>query len=255
MRMKGLLIALFTLCLLTANVVASSDDYYQPLVPSPQGNTIVNWRMVEIPELAVEWGWAGEGAWLAESGSIMSFTITTLDEYVTGDLTIGNFTIESNNTDVARELILGVWGLTPFFPGLIVAIGQDNLDDLNDTAHASAERVQGNYMNGTMASSYEPVVVGGASYDCIVFDYEQDSSGYGEPQRTYLAYDTLTGVLVQANTSVTFANEYILVLELQSILPPGPNMLLVVGALSVIAIEVIVIVVIMRRSNAVREAY
>ena len=247
MRMRGLLIAFLTLCFLTASIVASSDDYYQPLVPSPQGNTIVNWRMVEVPELAVQWGWTSEGAWLAESASIMSFTITTLDEYITGDLTIGNFTIEANNTDVARELVLGVWGLTPFFPGLVVAIGQDNLDDLNVTAYASAERVQGNYLNGTMESSYEPVVVGGASYDCIVFDYEQDPSGFGEPQRTYLAYDTLTGVLVRANTSVTFVNEYILVLELQSIITPGPDMLLIVGGLSVIAIVVIVIVVVKRR--------
>ena len=246
MRMRGLLIALFTLCFLTASIVASSDDYYQPLVPSPQGNTIVNWRMVEVPELAVQWGWTGEGAWLAESADIMAFTITTLDEYVTGDLTIGNFTIEANNTDVAGNLVLGVWGSTPFYPGLVVAIGQDNLDDLNATAYAVAERVQGN-LNGTMESSYESVVVGGTSYDCIVFDYEQDPSGFGEPQRTYLAYDTLTGVLVRANTSITIVNEYILVLEIQSILPPGPDMLLIVGGLSVVAIVVIVIVVVKRR--------
>ena len=245
--MRSLLIAFLTLCFLTTSIVASSDDYYQPLVPSLQGNTIVNWRMVEVPELAVQWGWTGEGAWLAASGNNMSFAITTLDEYITGDLMIGNFTIKANNTDVARELILGVWGLTPFFPGLVVAIGQNNLDDLNDTAYASAERVQGNYMNGTMESSYEPVVVGGTSYDCIVFDYEQDPTGYGEPQRTYLAYDTLTGVLVRANTSVTIVNEYILVLELQSILPPGPAMLLIVGGLSLFAIVVIVVVVVKRK--------
>jgi hypothetical protein len=202
--------------------------------------------MVEVPELAVQWGWTGEGAWLAESEGIMSFTITTLDEYITGDLTIGNFTIEANNTDVAGQLVLGVWGSTPFYPGLVVAIGQDNLDDLNATAYAVAERVQGN-LNGTMESSYGPVVVGGTSYDCIVFDYEQDPSGFGEPQRTYLAYDTLTGVLVRANTSITIVNEYILVLEIQSILPPGPDMLLIVGGLSVVAIVVIVIVVVKRR--------
>ena len=245
--MRGLLIVFLTLCVLTASTEASSDDYYQPLVPNSQGNTIVNWRMVEVPELAVQWGWTGEGAWLAESGGMMSFTITTLDEHITGNLKIGNFTIESNDTDAARELVLGVWGLTPFFPGLVVAIGQDNLGDLNDTAYASAERVQGNYMNGTMESSYEPVVVGGTSYDCIVFDYEQDPLGYGEPQRTYLAYDTLTGVLVRANTSVTIVNEYILVLELHSILPPGPAMLLIVIGLSVFAIVVIVVVVVKRK--------
>ncbi len=246
MRMRSLLIAFLTLCFLTTSIVASSDDYYQPLVPSPQGNTIVNWRMVEVPDMAVQWGWSGDGAWLAESEGIMSFTITTLNEHITGNLKIGNFTIEANNTDVAGELILGLWG-SSFSPGLVVAIGQDNLGDLNDTAYASAERVQGNYMNGTMESSYEPVVVGGTSYNCIVFDYEQDRSGYGEPQRTYLAYDTLTGVLVRANTSITIVNEYILVLELQSILPPGPAMLLIVGGLSLFAIVVIVLVVVKRR--------
>ncbi len=246
MRMRVLLIAFLTLCVLTASTAASSDDYYQPLVPNSQGNTIVNWRMVEVPEMAVQWGWTGDGAWLAESGGIMSFTITTLDEHITGNLKIGNFTIEANNTDVAGELILGLWG-SSFSPGLVVAIGQDNLGDLNDTAYASVERVQGNYMNGTMESSYESVVVGGTSYNCIVFDYEQDPSGYEDPQRTYLAYDTLTGVLVRANTSITIVNEYILVLELQSILPPGPGMLLIVGGLSLFAIVVIVLVVVKRR--------
>jgi hypothetical protein len=158
----------------------------------------------------------------------------------------------SFNSDIARELVYGVWGLTPFFSGLVVKIGEENIAELNETAYASAARVSGNYLNGTMESSYGTVTVNGRSYDCIIFEYEQDSSGYGEPQITYLAYDTETGVLVKGNSSFDFGDPwlpYSLIVELESISTSGIYWTLIVtGTSTLIAVVlVIVIVVIMKK--------
>ena len=79
-------------------------------------------------------------------------------------------------------------------------------------------------MNGTMESSFEEIAIGSTIYDCLVFNYLQDFSGYGEPQQTVLAYDTITGILVRANTSFFFGAPYApysLVMELSSIIQYG----------------------------------
>ena len=212
---KGQLILLLFLMLSLPliGVEGNANDYHQSLVPRDDRYTRLSWTVIGAPSMAVEWGWMGEGAWLATNGSTMTFSILEIDSYLTGNLTIGNFTRITNNTDIARELVLGVWGLTPFFPGLLVMIGQTNLDTLNETAYASAERVQGNYLNGTMESRYEEVTVDDDTYYCLIFEYEQDPSGFGEPQSTYLAYDTVTGILIKADTSVTIINPYQLILD------------------------------------------
>jgi hypothetical protein len=130
-------------------------------------------------------------------------------------------------------------------------IGQSNLDTLNSTAYASAERVQGNYLNGTMESRYENVTVGSDTYYCLVFEYEQDPSGFGEPQVTYLAYDTTTGILIKADTSVTITNPYVLQLEYSGfeVVSTAPLDLLLIGVIGVSLIAVIVIVVLLTRKK------
>ncbi len=228
------------------SVEAGPEDYHPSIVPTDNQYTRLSWTVVGAPSMAVEWGWMGEGAWLATNESSMTFSIMEVDSYLEGYLSIGNFSITTNNTDVARELVLGVWGLTPFFPGLVVMIGQDNLDTLNDTAYASAARVQGNYLNGTMESRYENVTVGDNTYYCLIFEYEQDPSGFGEPQVTHLAYDTVTGILIKADTSVTIENPYILMLEYSGLeavsltsFPIDPILMgLVSGSVVIIAIVV-----------------
>ncbi|MFX1368274.1 MAG: hypothetical protein ACFFAY_06740, partial [Promethearchaeota archaeon] len=110
------------------------------------------------------------------------------------------------------------------------------------------ERVLNNYLNGTMNSKYDQMTVSGETYDCIIFDYLQDETGFGVPQETFLAYDTATGILVIANTSVTFDNPYVLHIELSSvthILSAGSVLLGIVGVGAVVL--VIVVVVLMKK--------
>ena len=186
-------------------------------MPTISENARIEWDVVESPSLSVEWGWTGQGSWFIEDGEGVSFTIERIAEDVEGHLQIGNFSIVTSNTDIARELVFGVWGLTPFFPGFVVPVGAENLDSLNETAYSSAARVKNNYLNGTMISRYDQLAVNGEVYDCIIFDYVQDPSGFGEPQVTHLAYDIESGILVSGNTSVTFDNPYNLHIELTSV--------------------------------------
>ena len=250
MKRNTLIGAMILLFFISTTVSAAPTDYNDIMFPSLGGNTAISWTVVECPDVPVAWGWTGEGAWLATPGSAMTFSITSIHEVdIEGILQIGNFTITANDTDVARELVLGVWGFTPFFPGLVVPVGQTNMEDLNSTAYASAMRVQGNYLNGSMLSVYETVTIGTISYECIVFNYEQDSSGFGEPQRTSLAYDTTTGILVKGNTSYFFGAPfapYSLVIELDSVIQFGPIFLTMMGS-GIILILGVVVVLMKRR--------
>jgi hypothetical protein len=252
MKRNPIIISLIIMSFLVVNASANGNGYSSIITPTESGNTIITWNVVDSPEAAVAWGWSGEGAWFVETGGKMNFTVTEVgNNYITGTLGIGNFSIEANNSDIARELVYGVWGLTPFFSGLVVKIGEENLAELNETAYASAARVSGNYLNGTMKSSYGTVNVNSRSYNCIIFEYEQDSSGFGEPQVTYLAYDTETGVLVKGNSSFHFGDPwlpYSLIVELESISVPRIDMtLILVGAGVGVVALVIIIVVIMKK--------
>jgi len=234
---------------LSASVAATPTDYNSVLVPKSSGNTTITWTVLNSSNDAFALYWSGTGAWLAENGSEMVFKITGVEEDIEGTLTLGNKTWSSNDTEIAMDLTLSVWSLfDPWLPGFVVKIGETNLNVLNSTAFAAAARVSGNYMNGTMTSSYEQVVAGEVEYDCIVFDYVQDPPLFGEPQLTRLAYDVETGVLVKANTSYSFGTPYLLVLELSSISPPIDfEFWLAASVLAAGGVLVVVIAVVLRR--------
>lgn len=225
------------------SVAVASTNYYEALSPTLTERTRLSWSVLESPSVAVEWGWSGEGSWIIGEGEEVSFLVQRIHDDVEGQLTLGNFSILANNTDIARELVFGIWGLPPFFPGLVVETGQSSMNKLNETAYASAERVSGNYLNGTMESSYNQVIIGETTYNCIIFNYEQDPTGFSEPQITELAYDLDTGVLVRANTSYSFGTPYILTLELASIAkePSQFTILLLAGISGIIALVVVMI--------------
>ncbi|MHA2378327.1 MAG: hypothetical protein ACXADS_03560 [Candidatus Thorarchaeota archaeon] len=249
MQRRALIVAFVAACFFSASVVATPTDYGGVLVPKSSGNTIITWTVLNSSNDAFALYWSGIGAWLAENGSEMTFEITSIEEDVEGTLTLGNKTWSANDTEIAMDLTLSVWSLSdPWLPGFIVKIGEGNLNQLNGTAYAAAARVAGNYMNGTMTSSYEQVVAGGVEYDCIIFDYVQDPPLFGEPQLTQLAYDVETGVLVKANTSYSFGAPYILTLELRSISPSmGFEFWLAAAGLVVAGILVVAIAVVLRR--------
>ncbi|MHA1934989.1 MAG: hypothetical protein ACW97A_06870 [Candidatus Thorarchaeota archaeon] len=222
MKIKWIISFLIILCFLTTSVSGVPNDYSPVLVPGPGDHTIVTWNVIATPETPFSLFFSGQGAWIAESGSKMNFSINEVNDYVEGELQLGNISIVSNDTDIAKDLVLGVgvFGERAWLPGFVVEIGQDNFDSLNETAYASASRVAGNYMNGTMTSSYGQRTVSGVIYESIFFEYVQDDTGFGEPQRTQLAYDMNTGILIWANTSFRFDVPYHLEFELQSYIYP-----------------------------------
>ena len=243
---KNMLIVIALMVLLYVMPVTALSFSPDIRVEDDKGTRIV-WNVIDCPDVPFSWGWQGEGAWLAEPGSTMTYNVTEVNSEVYGTLRLGNFSISANDTDIARELVLGVWGKTPFFPGLVIEIDSESITSLNQTAYEAAARIKGNYLNGTMMSYYDAVKVGSGTYQCIVFDYEQDPTPYGEPQRTQLAYDITSGVLVFANTSYSFGTPYILTLELAQVIPPATPMSFAITAAGIGIVVIVVVVVVLRK--------
>jgi len=195
-----------------------------------QDGSYVHWTVNVAPRNITNMYYSEGGNMLAENLSLMSCYVDSVADDIIGTYAIGNISVIANDTEIAKDLVLGVWGSpTEWWPGLFVKTGQNNIESLNVTAYAAAERVSGNYLNGSMTSRYEniSVVVWNSTaevYDhvdeeCIVFDYEQDPTIFGEPQITHLAYSLNSGILVKANTSYSFGSPYNLVISLVVLKP------------------------------------
>jgi len=215
--------------------------------------TVVNWQVTQDPQSTFNMYFTGAGYCLIEADSTLSFTIGDINADVEGLLNIGNVSILTNDTDVARDLVLGVGIFSGFEPGLFVETGVSKFNELNASAYTSAERVSGNWMNGTMTSSYGNVSIGDIEFEAITFDYEQDTPFAGDPQRTRLIYDITTGVLLYANTSFWFGGDsepYWLEIEFLEITYSGPFPLTTIYYViiaSLIAVILIAIVVHQRK--------
>jgi hypothetical protein len=134
---------------------------------------------------------------------------------------------------------LGVWGLTEWLPGLVIGTGEENLQYENATAYASAMRVSGNYLNGTMTSSRGLVNIDGVLYNCITFNYVQDPTMFGEPLELELSYDISSGILVYGNVYYSFGVPYTLEISLLSMSSPIVSNLLLITCGIIIFIGVV----------------
>ncbi len=229
---------------------------FTPLVSGYSSNIIIGstieWRVEVAPNDAFNMYYSEGGLWVAENGSSMTFSIQSIGEDIVGRLTIGNISVIANDTDIAKDLTLGVWGTpTEWWPGLIVDVEENSIEDLNETAYASVERISGNYLNGTMTSRYENISVGNTLVECIVFDFEQDPTGFGEPQVTHLAYSLASGVLIEARTSYSFGVPYNLEISIMSLGLPTDDgyyylsLIILLGL--ILAVVVLVYIFISRR--------
>jgi hypothetical protein len=211
MRQKFTILLVFTMFIVPLNAAAQTNAYDSSVA---SGHAVI-WD-VEIATNFTLWYTEG-GYCVVENNSVMSFGIGSVDEDVFGILDIGNVSVYTNDTMVALDLTLGVW--PSWLPGLFIEVGQDNVNALNQTAFAAAERISGNWMNGTMSSNYENITIGETEYECITFDYEQDPPG---TQVTHMAYSLMSGILIEADTSVTFGSTYRLVLSFREVVYPTP---------------------------------
>lgn len=252
MKKKEIFAFTILIAVLSMNMIVGGMAYALDIQPAEDRTTVVNWQVTQAPETAFNMYFTGAGNCLIEADSTMSFTVGDINEDVVGLLNIGNVSILANDTDVARDLVLGVGIFSAFLPGLFVKTGVSNFNDLNSSAYASAERVSGNWMNGTMISSYDNVTIGDTEYESIIFDYEQDTPYAGDPQRTRLSYDIATGILLYANTSYWFGGNftpYWLEIEFQEItysstLPPLDIYIVIIASVIVV---VLIIMVVRRR--------
>ncbi|MGQ4910884.1 MAG: hypothetical protein ACP6KW_01820 [Candidatus Thorarchaeota archaeon] len=211
-RHKAIALFLITLFLLPP-LISEAQGYATEITPTSGRQVEIEWIVKKAPSSPFQLFFSKGGFWNSTNNSRMFFTMINITEDVIGELIIGNATVTANDTMIARDLVLGVWGLTEWWPGLIIETDSTSIEDLNETAYAAAARVSGNYQNGTMVSYYDNVTAGEAQYSCIVFEYVQDPTGYSEPQETYLAYSLETGILIKANTSYSFGTPYLLELE------------------------------------------
>ncbi|TXT57632.1 MAG: conserved exported protein of unknown function [Candidatus Thorarchaeota archaeon] len=227
-----------------SGTVYGAEEYGIPH-PDLINNPEFVWEILDSPNTPFDLFWTGTTAWYAETSSTMTFKVNQIAQDVQGRFTLGNISVVANDTDIAKEFVLGVWGLTSFLPGLIIEVDETSLSELNTTAYASAERVAGNYLNGTMTSSYETLVINGQTYECITFSYIQDETSFGTPQETKLSYDLDTGVIVYAKTSYSFGIPFVLEFEIRSI--TTANVMLILGISTGAVILLIGIVTIFRR--------
>ena len=147
MKKKSAFVLLIGLFILTVNVVPQGVG----LPTEIQSGSNITWIVDVAPQDITIMYYSEAGNMLAENGSTMGFTVSSVAADVVGTFSIGNITVATNDTEIARDLVLGVWGThTEWWPGLFIETGQSNIDSLNATAFASAERLAGNYLNGTV---------------------------------------------------------------------------------------------------------
>ncbi|TET07029.1 MAG: hypothetical protein E3J86_14230 [Candidatus Thorarchaeota archaeon] len=229
MKKRSAFILMFGLLIITFNVAPQSVG----LPTEYQSGDYVTWTVNVAPRNTTIMYYSEGGNMLAENRSIMSCIVDSVANDIVGTYYIGNISVTANDTEIARDLVLGVWGTpTEWWPGMFVKTGQSNIESLNETAYAAAERGPDNFLNGTMSSRYDNVSVvvwnsisetyNTIDEECIVFNFQQDPTGFGEPQVTHLAYSLNSGVLVKANTSYSFGDPYNLVLSLVELAPPIP---------------------------------
>lgn len=208
MSKRTIFAVIVLLAVLSMNSLGGTIAFASEIQPVQDASTVVKWEVAHAPESAFSMYFTGAGNCLIDDGSILSLTVGEINEDVEGLLNVGNVSIIANDTDVSRDLVLGVGIFSSFEPGLFVKRGAANIDALNDSAYAAAARVSGNFMNGTMSSAYHNATAGEVEYETITFEYEQDMPFAGDPQRTTLTYEIETGILLYANTSYWFGEGF-----------------------------------------------
>lgn len=168
----------------------------------------VIWNVKQTPQAAFNTYWSEGGYWIADTDTNMSFMVGDVNSDITGQLKLGNMTVSANDTMLARDLTIGVWGNVEFSPGFFIKTDNTSISELNTTAFAAVERVHLNYMNGTMISYFDNYTIDDIEYECIIFEYQQDSTLAGSPQSTELVYNLSTGILLYANTSYWFGEPF-----------------------------------------------
>ena len=173
---------------------AQDTSYAQGLAPNPFYTPKLHWRITNVTNEAVEFGFGSGQFWHARVGQALTFDIyeKTHDE-ISGIFTIGNLTIPSNDSRIAAEIVFSIW---PWFPGLISHL------DWSDVDQQATDAATSFYMNGSLDIQTTSTTKS--------YIYHQGPWGN---QNTTLVYDLVTGILLSAYTEFFFLNDYHLGIE------------------------------------------
>jgi len=225
--MLSFVFALSTILFCVQPTTAQTLPYAPQLYPDAFSTSKIHWRITNVTDAAVEFGYGSGTFWHAQAGQALSFEIQGIvNDELTGLLTIGNLTLPANDSRIAAELVFSIW---PWFPGLV------SNRDWNAVDQAATEAASGFWMNGTLD------ILEGLSTKTYV--YHQGPWGN---QNTTLIYDTNSGILLSAYTEFFFQNDYHLGIDFIALTqnPTFLNTLLFVGTFGIVLVIVFFAIVI-----------
>jgi hypothetical protein len=208
---------LSTLLLWVQPTAAQNHTYAPGLYPDAFNTSKLHWRISNVTDEVVEFGFGSGTFWQAQAGHAVSFEIQEIANYeLTGLFTIGNLTLPTNDSRIAAELVFSIW---PWFPGLVSHL------DWNTVDQAATEAAASFFMNGSLD------IHDGLSTK--TYNYHQGPWGN---QNTTLVYDINSGILLSAYTEFFFLNDYHLGIDFVALTqnPTELNTLLFVGAFGVV---------------------
>ncbi len=175
-------------------VTAQTTSYHPGLHPNPFHSPKLHWRITNVTEEVVEFGFGSGNYWQARTGQELTFKIHEIaNDDPHGLLNIGNLTLLANDSRIAAELVFSIW---PWFPGLVSHLDWNAVDqEANDAALSF-------FMNGSLE------IITTSTTKTYV--YHQGPWGN---QNTTLVYDLTTGILLAGYTEFFFLNDYHLGIE------------------------------------------
>jgi len=212
---------------------AQNLPYAPPLFPNSFSTPKLHWRITNVTNEVVEYGFGSGTFWQAQAGQPLAFEVQEIaEDELHGLFTIGNLTLPANDSRIAAELALSIW---PWFPGLVSHLDWNDVDqDANDAANSF-------YMNGSLE-----IRVTATTRSYI---YHQGPWGN---QNTTLVYDVDSGILLAGFTEFFFLNDYHLGIEFASLSQKPTNLttLVFIGTLGIVVIILIFGFLIHRRQSS-----
>jgi hypothetical protein len=205
-----------------AQPTAAQNTSYAPgLSPNPFNTPKLQWRISNVTDESVEFGFGSGQFWHARVDQALTFDIQEIvNDEVSGIFTIGNLTIPANDSRIAAEIVFSIW---PWFPGLVSHLDWNTVDQQATDAAATF------FMNGSLDIQTTSTTKS--------YIYHQGPWGN---QNTTLVYALGTGILLSAYTEFFFLNDYHLGIEF-IVLTQNPTILATMLFVGFFVIAIIIV--------------
>ncbi|MHA2406039.1 MAG: hypothetical protein ACXACH_04730 [Candidatus Hermodarchaeia archaeon] len=205
----------------TQPTAAQNPSYAPELTPNLFNTPKLQWRITNVTDEVVEFGFGSGQFWRGRVGQALTFDIQEItNDEVSGFFTIGNLTIPANDSRIAAETVFSIW---PWFPGLVSHLDWNTVDRQATDAAATF------FMNGSLD----------ILTTSITKSYIYHQGPWGN-QNTTLVYDLGTGILLSAYTEFFFLKDYHLGIEFM-ILTQNPTSLTTMLFVAFFVIAIIIV--------------